>query len=167
MELLSCEDRIVLAVDFLKSDASMSVRSVAARFCIHESTLWSRHARTTARCDTPPNSLKLTKSEEDSLVRRIRDLSLRGFAPSFTQVCSMADQLLAAHDGTCVGINWVDCFIKRRTEIKSQLSRPRDYCRILCSDISIIELWFSLVANVKAKYSILDEDTYNFDETGF
>jgi hypothetical protein len=24
-----------------------------------------------------------------------------------------------------------------------------------------------LVANVKAKYGILDEDTYNFDETGF
>ena len=27
--------------------------------------------------------------------------------------------------------------------------------------------WFSLVANIKAKYSILDDDTYNFDETGF
>jgi hypothetical protein len=24
-----------------------------------------------------------------------------------------------------------------------------------------------LVQNVKAKYSILDDDTYNFDETGF
>jgi hypothetical protein len=105
MELLSREDRIVLAVDFLKSDASISVRSVAARFYIPESTLQSRRARTTARRDTPPNSLKITKSKEDSLVRRIRDLSLRGFAPPFTQVRSMADQLLAARGGTQVSNN--------------------------------------------------------------
>jgi hypothetical protein len=81
MELLSREDRIVLAVDLLKSDASLSVRSVAARFCIPESTLRSRRARTPARRDIYPNSSKLTKSEEDSLVRRIRNLSLHGFAP--------------------------------------------------------------------------------------
>jgi hypothetical protein len=92
---------------------------------------------------------------------------LRGFAPPLTQVRSMADQLLAARGGTHVGNNWVDRFIARRTEIKSQLSRPRDYRRILCSNLSIIEPWFGLVANVKAKYGILDEDTYNFDETGF
>jgi hypothetical protein len=27
--------------------------------------------------------------------------------------------------------------------------------------------WFRLIENVKAKYSILDEDSYNFDESGF
>jgi hypothetical protein len=91
MELLSREDRIVLAVDLLKSDASLSVRSVAARFCIPESTLQSRRARTPARRDIYPNSSKLTKSEEDSLVRRIRNLSLHGFAPPYSQVRSMAD----------------------------------------------------------------------------
>jgi hypothetical protein len=37
----------------------------------------------------------------------------------------------------------------------------------LCSNPTIISPWFSLVRNVKAKYGILDEDTYNFDETGF
>jgi hypothetical protein len=92
---------------------------------------------------------------------------LHGFAPPLSQVRNMADQLLAARGGTCVGINWVDRFIKRQPDIKSQLSRPRDYRRILCSDSAVIEPWFSLVANVKAKYGILDEDTYNFDETGF
>jgi hypothetical protein len=30
-----------------------------------------------------------------------------------------------------------------------------------------VQGWFSLVANIKAKYSILDDDTYNFDKTGF
>ena len=27
--------------------------------------------------------------------------------------------------------------------------------------------WFKMVLNMKAKYGILDEDIYNFDETGF
>jgi hypothetical protein len=30
-----------------------------------------------------------------------------------------------------------------------------------------VQGWFSLVANIKAKYRIQDDDTYNFDETGF
>ena len=31
----------------------------------------------------------------------------------------------------------------------------------------VIQDWFRLVENTKAKYGILDEDTYNFDESGF
>jgi hypothetical protein len=37
----------------------------------------------------------------------------------------------------------------------------------LYNDPEVIRPWFDLVRNVKAKYSILDEDIYNFDETGF
>jgi hypothetical protein len=55
--------------------------------------------------NTYPNRSNLTKSEEDSLVACIRDLSLRGFAPSHTKVRSMADQLLAVRSSTCVSIN--------------------------------------------------------------
>ncbi|KAJ8106976.1 hypothetical protein OPT61_g9182 [Boeremia exigua] len=44
---------------------------------------------------------------------------------------------------------------------------PRDRQRVLCSDPAVIRPWFDLVQNVKAKYGILDADTYNFDETGF
>jgi hypothetical protein len=31
----------------------------------------------------------------------------------------------------------------------------------------VIRDWFWLVENTKAKYSILDEDTYNFNKSGF
>ena len=31
----------------------------------------------------------------------------------------------------------------------------------------MIRGWFRLVENTKAKYGILDNDTYNFDEAGF
>ena len=65
------------------------------------------------------------------------------------------------------GINQVYQLISRRPGIKSQLTRLRDHQRVLCSDSIIISPWFYLVLNIKAKYGILDKDTYNFDKTGF
>ncbi|KAL2019063.1 hypothetical protein VTK56DRAFT_10094 [Thermocarpiscus australiensis] len=42
-----------------------------------------------------------------------------------------------------------------------------DYQRAKCEDPEVIGQWFALVRNTKAKYSIVDNDIYNFDETGF
>lgn len=39
--------------------------------------------------------------------------------------------------------------------------------RALCDNSTIIDAYFRLAANVRAKYGILDADLYNFDETGF
>ncbi|EAT84526.1 hypothetical protein SNOG_08250 [Parastagonospora nodorum SN15] len=68
---------------------------------------------------------------------------------------------------TMVGEKWARNLVKRKPEVKSQVTRQRDHQRVLCSNPAIISPWFNLVRNVKAKYGILDEDTYNFDETGF
>ena len=42
-----------------------------------------------------------------------------------------------------------------------------DVQRALCEDRDALSAWFRLVANMKAKYGIVDCDFYNFDETGF
>jgi hypothetical protein len=42
-----------------------------------------------------------------------------------------------------------------------------DYQRAQCEDPVLIQGWFTLVQNLIAKYGILQEDIYNFDETGF
>jgi hypothetical protein len=34
-------------------------------------------------------------------------------------------------------------------------------------DPKVIQAWFELVRNTKAKYGITDDDIYNFDEIGF
>jgi RecB family endonuclease NucS len=48
-----------------------------------------------------------------------------------------------------------------------KFNRKYNYKRALCEDPRVIQRWFKLVENTKAKYGILDEDTYNFDESGF
>src|SRR5450432_1678099 len=79
----------------------------------------------------------------------------------------MVDLLLAERDASLVGKNWTSNFINRRTELKTKFSRKYDYKRALYKDPVIIRDWFKLVRNIVAKYRILEEDIYNFDEAGF
>jgi hypothetical protein len=79
----------------------------------------------------------------------------------------MADRLLRERGSKAVGKNWVDNFIKRTPELRTRWSRPYDRQRAACEDSAIIKPWFTLVQNMKAKYGIVDEDMYNFDESGF
>jgi hypothetical protein len=167
IESLSREDRLVLALQALKSDASLSQRRAADIYNVHESTLRNRRARTASRRDIQPNRSRLQKHKQETVIQYIRKLDARGFAPTINYVQHMANQLLAARSSSKVGVNWAANFIRRNPEVKSQITRQRDHQRVLCSDPAIISPWFDLVRNVKAKYSILDEDTYNFDETGF
>ena len=66
-----------------------------------------------------------------------------------------------------VGKLWVHNFVQRHEALKSRYNRKYDYQRAKCEDPTIIRDWFRLVRNTIAKYGILDEDIYNFDETGF
>jgi hypothetical protein len=101
------------------------------------------------------------------IVKHILDLDARGFAPRLAAVKDMADSLLAERRCKPVSWNWAATFVKRRTELQVKFNRKYDYKRVLCEDPEIIEGWFGLVANIKAKYGILNDDTYNFDESGF
>ncbi|KAK8092163.1 uncharacterized protein PG998_015176 [Apiospora kogelbergensis] len=79
----------------------------------------------------------------------------------------MANLLTASRGGERVGKHWVRRFIDRNRDLKPRMNRRYDYQRALCEDPDVISGWFGLVANIKAKYGIVDEDMYNFDETGF
>ena len=88
-------------------------------------------------------------------MNRIKEESLRGFAPSKLDVREMANRLLAERGGKPVGKNWVDNFIKHQPDIKSTWSRPYDRQRALCEDPALIHSWFDLVQNTKEKYGIV------------
>ncbi|KAJ6020138.1 hypothetical protein N7499_003431 [Penicillium canescens] len=48
-----------------------------------------------------------------------------------------------------------------------RFSRSYDYRRAQCEDVKMITTWFNYLQSTIAKYGILEEDIYNFDETGF
>ena len=101
------------------------------------------------------------------IVQHILELVARGFPPRLAAVADMANSLRAERNLGHVGINWPSTFVKRQPELTMKFNRKYDYKRALCEDPEVIQGWFRLVDNIKAKYGILDDDTYNFDEAGF
>jgi hypothetical protein len=167
LELLPKEDRIKLALQATKNPQNLSVRRAADVYKVPKSTLQDRRAGKQSTRDIHPKSSALTKTEEQTLAQYIRKLDEQGHAPTLYWVEAMANQLRAARDAGPVGPRWASNFVKREPGLQSRMTRQRDRQRVLCSDQGVIGPWFDLVQNVKAKYGIQDEDTYNFDETGF
>lgn len=80
----------------------------------------------------------------------------------------MANRLLYAKGDTVkLETNWILAYLNRHSGLKSKYSRTLDQEQYLVEDPQIIQEWFALYTSVKAKYRILDEDTYNMDEKGF
>jgi hypothetical protein len=94
-------------------------------------------------------------------------LTREDFPPLLAAVADMANSLRAERHMGQVGINWPSTFVKRQPELKVKFNCKYDYKRALCDDPQVIWDWFRLVENMKAKYGILDKDTYNFDKAGF
>ncbi|APA07544.1 hypothetical protein SS1G_00960 [Sclerotinia sclerotiorum 1980 UF-70] len=91
----------------------------------------------------------------------------RGFAPKLSDVEDIANYILESRGAKKVGKLWAHCFVKRCPELKMHFNRVYDFQRALYEDPKLIEEWFRLISNMQAKYSIVDSDFYNFDETSF
>ena len=83
----------------------------------------------------------------------------------------MADALLAARGQNPppqpVGKNWVSRFIDAQPKLQMKWNRKFHSQRAKCEDPVTISAWFNRVNETRQSYGILDEDTYNFNETGF
>jgi DDE superfamily endonuclease len=163
----SKEASVILALEALQQDNTLTLRAAAKVYKVQVSTLSRRRAGQPARRDIPANSPKLTDLEERAIVQYVLELSTRSFPPRLCGVEDMANQLLRARDASPVGKLWAHNFVRRQPELRTRFSRKYDYQRALCEDPKLICEWFALVRNITAKYGILEEDSYNFDETGF
>lgn len=167
MRNTSSESQVLLAVQAIQKTPSLSIRKTAKIFQVCPATLHNRMNGKRARQDTRSNNCRLSKLEEQTIIRHILDLDARGFSPRIVHVEDMANTILESRNARRVGTRWASNFVNRQPELKMRFSRAYDYQRALCEDPEKIKPWFALFRNMKAKYGIQDEDVYNFDETGF
>jgi hypothetical protein len=165
--LLEHEGRVELALQAFNSGQFRSHRAAAEAFNVKRRTLDRRARATPFRADTTPNNLKLTRNEEQTIVRHILDLDSRGFAPRLCEVADMADKLLGIRGGKPVGKCWAKRFVTRSDALKMAFNRAKDRQRILQENPEVIGAWFTLVEDTKARYGVYNDDVHNFDETGF
>jgi hypothetical protein len=82
----------------------------------------------------------------------------------------MADALLASRGQDPppppVGKCWVSRFVNSQSELQKKWDRKFHSQRARCEDLVAIAAWFKLVEETRQAHGILDDDVYNFDETG-
>ena len=148
------EGRIQLALSDLKNEKIRSIRQAADVYNVSRSTLQNRLNGKAYRVELRANNHKLTKFEEESLVKWILDLDTRGLPPRPSMVRDMANYLLSQHGDQQVGEKWVYNLIQRRSEIKSRFSRRYNYERAKCEEPKIIQEYFNCVQAAILKHSI-------------
>ena len=99
------EHDIILALNALQKNPKLSLRQVISTYNIPRTTLKRRQDGQSARCDTEPNSRKLTSYEEESIIQYIINLDSRSFPPRLSSIREMADRLLYTRDAPRVGKN--------------------------------------------------------------
>jgi hypothetical protein len=161
------EGKISLAMQAIDKGQIQFNRAAARTYDVNRITLKRRRAGIPSRRDTTPNSRRLIDLEEHIIIKYILDLDLRGFSPRLDGIRDIANKLLTSRRQGPVGKNWPDNFVRRKPELKIRFNRKYDYQRAKMEDPVVINAWFELVRNTKAKYGIIDGDTYNFDEIGF
>lgn len=163
-------ERVRVAAEAYKKRKFPSVRAAAVRFGVAETTLRGRLKGVLDRSQARLELTKLKQPEEASLVKWALSMNSRGLPPRPASVRKMADFLLALRDSgeeLSVGQKWATRFVSRHPTIKTCRSRRYDYKRALCESPAVFNSWFDVVNDVKIKYGICEDDTYNVDETGF
>ncbi|RAQ98726.1 plasma membrane calcium-transporting atpase 2 [Stemphylium lycopersici] len=144
---------------------------LAKAYDVPKSTLQTRLRGIQPRSETLSANRKLLPIEEQSLVQWILDLDRRGFPPHIIDVRRMADALLAARGQDPppqpIGKKWVSRFVQSQPELQTKWSRRFNSQRADYEDPVAIAAWFKLVEETRQTYGVLDQDIYNFDETGF
>ena len=142
------EGRILLAIQAFKNQEISSIREVARRFNVPESTFRRRLRGIPNLAISCVNLRKLTQTKEESLEKWILSMDLYRAAPRPSMVREMADLLLQKRRTTSVlsvGENWVTKFVKRYPLLSSRFSKRYNYKYAKYKDPKIIKEWFNLV----------------------
>ena len=161
------ESDMILTINTLRTNPHLKISHVTQIFHVPRTTLSDRVKGKSSRQNILANSRKLTNLEEEVIVRYILDLDSRAFPPRRSNVEDMANRILFDRNGGRVGKNWTTNFVRRQPDLRTRFNRTIDYQRVLCEDPDAFKAWFRLVRNTIDKYGIVEEDIYNFDETGF
>ena len=102
MSAQSQEARVLLALQVVGTSQKMNVTHVAKLYNVPRSTLRDRLRGKPQAAEVRNSNLKLTSSEEETIVQYVLDLDSRGFPPRIYRVKDMADLLLTTRGATPV-----------------------------------------------------------------
>lgn len=165
------EGRIALAINGLSKNQFSSCRSAARVYNVPETTLRRRYQGILPQQGSRAHNRLLQEFEEEQLINWILSMERRGFPPFIIDIKRMAQALVDRRGPTripkTIGKLWSYRWLKGHPALKARLTRGRDAQRVKNENLRVIQPWFQRVLETKQTFGILDDDIYNFDETGF
>jgi uncharacterized protein YoaH (UPF0181 family) len=101
----SNERQILLALQALQQDATLSQQRAAAIYRVPQKTLSNRRARRPSRANSMPKSQSLTTTKEQVIISYILKLDARGFSPQLAAIANIANSLRAKRGIGHVSLN--------------------------------------------------------------
>ena len=132
-QLSQTEGRVVLAIQAFEQGHFTSLFAASTAYGAPYSTVRRRVNGRVARHDSKPTNLKLTPTEESTLVEWILSMDERGLPPRADSVRQMANLLLQKRSNIDldkipqVGKCWVRNFVRRQPALGSRYNRKYDY----------------------------------------
>ncbi|KAI0993429.1 hypothetical protein K3495_g14755 [Podosphaera aphanis] len=162
------EIKLQNAISAFKNGKLPSQRAAASEFDVPLSTLNSRVTeKSSPRRAAAEAQQRLSKEQEDYLVRWIIQLDRSKEAPSHIRVREMAAKILEiGGDVKPLGKRWVNKFLTRHTQVKGMIGKPLDRSRVEASTQDAICQFYTLFENIQQEFQVTQENVWNMDEHG-
>jgi len=163
-------EAIILAAFQRRIDhPELSVRKIARHFGLSNTTLQNHMQHmTTPASEAHEQQQLLTKVEERVIIDWIIDCHDRRIPLRQRHVLDMVYQLQKGRGKLSeIRKDWVDRFITRHAEIQSKVGKTLDKQRSLATDPEIFKEHLNRYYNMRCKYHIKPENSWNTDKKGF
>jgi hypothetical protein len=99
------ENRVLLAINAIRSTPRLSIRRAVGIYSVPKSTIADRINGKIAKSDSYNARSNLTKIEEEVIVQYVLNRDLRGFSPRITDIGDIANLLLRKRGTRHIGKN--------------------------------------------------------------
>ena len=164
--------RLELAIQAVqKNQITFSIQKVVLLYNILWSTLQNQLNDIKQYISANYTKCKLTEIEKETLLQWILTINKHGTPFRPTTIQNITDLLLINYNMSkpplTIEINWVWNFIQYHNIFKTCFLQKYNHQQILCKDLNKIQKWFKFIQSTIKEWGIINENIYNFNETGF
>jgi hypothetical protein len=170
------------AVQGVQSGKYKSSYEAAKQLGLPRNTVTRRVNGGLSRSQARQRQQKLSYAEEKVLLKWIKELTISGYSPGHRLLKEIAEEIrtkrtydlddaslltLKLPPQFTLGQDWVPRFILRHPHLTVVIGRRIESVRMDGATKPVLEAWFDAYNKVVQKEGIMQENTYNMDESGF
>jgi hypothetical protein len=182
LNALELDTKVAEAVLGVQQGLYKSSYAAAKALGLNKNTVLKRVSGGPTRSQARQQQQKLSYAQENVLLKWIKELTISGYSPGHRLLKEIAEDirttrsrdlddasppLLELHARLPLGQDWVPRFIKRHPHLAVVIGRRIESVRMDGATKPVLDAWFDAYRTVIQEYKIMQENTYNMDESGF